>query len=238
MNQQKSEIILVLDRSGSMESIKTDMEGGLKSFIEKQKLDQGECLVSLYQFDTIYEKVFEAVNVKEVKDIVLTPRGGTALNDAIGLTINAVGNRLKNTLENDRPGLVVFVVITDGEENSSHEFSGDKVKEMVKHQTEKYQWQFVFLGANQDAVLAGGALGISTSNSMSYGANMRGVSNMYNSLSANISLSKSAVFTSGVVKDVSFDEADRVAAMGDDILSKGNPIGATPKTPSPVTTNP
>lgn len=228
MNQKKSEIILVLDRSGSMASIKTDMEGGLKSFIEKQRLDPGECLVSLFQFDTVYEPVFQTIPVKDVKDIVLVPRGGTALHDAVGNTINTVGNRLKNTLEADRPGLVVFVVITDGEENSSREFDGAKIKEMVKHQTDKYQWQFIFLGANQDAVLSGSSIGMKAGSSLSYAANSKGVAASLSTVSSYVTMSKMAVFDGNGVKDIAFDENDRTAAMGGNSNTTSVPPAANP----------
>lgn len=176
MKQGKSEIIIILDRSGSMSSIARDMEGGIKSYIDKQKLEPGECHVSLYQFDDKYDAVFEHAPIASVKDITLIPRGMTALLDAIGKTINSVGDRLAKTAESERPESVILVVITDGAENSSKEFTNDKIKELITRQTSQYNWRFIFLGANQDAVLAGVSMGFSANSSMTYSATQKGVS--------------------------------------------------------------
>lgn len=161
MNQDHTEIIIVLDRSGSMSRIKTDMEGGLNQFFEDQKKLPGKCTVTLAQFDDSYEVVYEGRDIKEVPEAKLVPRGNTALLDAVGRTISAVGERLAKMDEADRPGRVLFLIVTDGEENSSREYkSVDKIKQMIQHQTDKYSWCFVFLGANQDAFQSGGRIGI------------------------------------------------------------------------------
>lgn len=175
MKKGKSEIILILDRSGSMEDIKTDMEGGIKTYIEEQKKLSGECYVSLYQFDTDYDPVFEYTDIKYVKPISLIPRGGTALLDAIGKTINSVGERLAKTPENDRPEVVIISIITDGEENSSKEWNLVKIKELIKHQTDKYNWKFIFLGADQDAIQSGTSMGFARGSSMSFTKSSAGV---------------------------------------------------------------
>ena len=116
--------------------------------------------MTLVQFDTEYEFLHRGVPVQQVPPYRLVPRGMTALLDAVGRAINETGERLAKMDETDRPGLVVFVVMTDGEENSSKEFSKDQVKQMITHQQEKYGWHFTFLGANQDAFAEAGALGI------------------------------------------------------------------------------
>lgn len=223
MNKDKTEIIIVLDRSGSMSGIRTDMEGGLNTFLDEQKKQPGQCLVSLYKFDDKYEPVFEAKNISDVGNIALEPRGYTALHDAVGKTINSVGERLKNTPEADRPLLVIFVVITDGAENASREYK-DKIKEMVEHQQNKYAWKFVFLGANQDAVTAGASMGFVATNSMSYAPSAAGVSNTYGSLSNNVSLMRTASATKGVAANFQFSESDRIAAMSD---TKTTSVGST-----------
>jgi uncharacterized protein YegL len=207
MKKGKSEVIIVLDRSGSMSSIKTDMEGGFKTFLEKQKKEPGECLVSLYQFDNIYEAVFEAKPIGQVDEIVLVPRGWTALRDAIGKTINSVGERLAKTPEDERPEVIILVVITDGMENASKEFSAAQIKEMVTHQTEKYDWKFIFLGANQDAVLTGSEYGTSKGLSITYAANCAGVAGTFSALTSGVSCLRAC-------SSYSFSEQDRQASAG------------------------
>ena len=209
MKTNKTELIVVLDRSGSMETIRTDMEGALKTLVEKQATEPGECLFSLYQFDNEYEMVLEQVAIGNVSknSLVLEPRGGTALVDAIGKTINAIGNRLKNTDESERPETVIMTIITDGEENSSREFTAEKVKEMVKHQTDKYKWKFIFLGSNIDAVKTGSRYGFAATNSMSYYSSTKGVSN------ANIALAGAISCMRSTGEDYEFTDKERLASM-------------------------
>lgn len=211
MKTGKSEVIIVLDRSGSMESIKNDMEGGLKTFIEKQKLDPGECFVSLYQFDTEYETVFENKNIQDVESIKIFPRGSTALFDAIGKATNSVGERLSKTSDEDRPETVIFVAITDGQENSSKEFKSPQIKDMVSHQTDKYNWKYLFMGANQDAILNGQNIGVVHGSSLNYGTSSQAISGAFFALSSGISCMKS-VYTTGTY---SFSEYERKLAMGE-----------------------
>lgn len=170
------EIIVVLDRSGSMASIKEDMEGGFNTFIDEQRKLPGTATVTLAQFDDEYDIVYQARPLADVPKLQLIPRGWTALLDAVGRTIASVGERLEKTPEGDRPERVLFVVITDGEENRSKEFTNEKVREMVKHQTEKYSWQFVYIGANQDAFASAGAMGIAQA--VNYAASAAGVRGM------------------------------------------------------------
>ena len=209
MKQNKTELIVVLDRSGSMETIRTDMEGALKALVEKQAGEKGECLFSLYQFDNQYEPVLEQVHIGNVSksSLVLEPRGGTALVDAIGRTINSVGDRLKNTNESDRPETVIMTIITDGEENASHEYTSEKVKEMVKHQTDKYQWKFLFLGSNIDAVKTGSRYGFNVNNSMSYNSSAKGVANTSATLNNAVSYMRSCNL------DYQFTDEERDKAM-------------------------
>ncbi len=160
MNQDHTEIVIVLDRSGSMSSIKKDMEGGLDQFFEDQKKEPGKATVTLTQFDTEYEVVYAGKDLKDVPKAEVTPRGGTALFDAVGRTIHDVGARLAKLDEADRPGRVIFLIITDGNENSSKEFGSAQIVALVKEQTEKYNWCFVYLGANQDALAVAKGMGI------------------------------------------------------------------------------
>ena len=213
MKKNKTEVILILDRSGSMSSIKNDIEGGLKTFVEKQKNELGECSVSLFQFDAEYESVFENQDIKSVPNITVNPRGMTALFDAIGKTINSVGERLSKTLEDDRPELVIVNVITDGFENSSKEFTKDQIKKLIKHQTDKYNWKFIFLGANQDAVLSGTDYGFVAGSSLTYGTSSNAIKGTFDVLCSGISCMRSMVEkTAASGAFYSFSDEDRKIA--------------------------
>lgn len=161
MRQELSDITVILDRSGSMHVCQKEMEEGLNRYIDEQKKQPGEAVFTLVQFDTYYECIHRCIPIQNVPHCTLEPRGNTALLDAVGRTIYATGERLRNTLEEERPGLVVIVIITDGYENASQEFvSRDVIKRMIKHQQERYNWQFTFLGANQDAFAEAASIGI------------------------------------------------------------------------------
>jgi len=160
MRTDLTDITMVIDRSGSMDSIKTDAEGGINTFIESQKSEPGEALLTLVQFDTEYEFVHQGVPIGGVPKFKLVPRGSTALLDAVGRAINEAGTRLAAIDEAQRPGLVVFVIVTDGAENSSKEFTRERIRQMVELQQSVYKWQFTFLAANQDAFAEGASMGI------------------------------------------------------------------------------
>jgi len=162
MRNDLTEIVVVMDRSGSMASCRNDAVGGLNSFIETQKKLIGDANFTLIQFDGKYEIVLDSVPIQKVGKCDLVPRGSTALLDAIGVAINTTGERLAKMSEKDRPGLVVIVIITDGEENSSKEFTSAQIKQMIDTQTNVYKWQFTYLGANQDAFQVGNGIGIQT----------------------------------------------------------------------------
>ena len=160
MKSDLTDITLVVDRSGSMEQVREDAEGGVNSFIADQAKEPGEALLTLVQFDTEYEFLHKGVPVSQALEYKLVPRGMTALLDAIGRAINETGERLSSMDEQDRPGLVIFVVMTDGLENSSKEFSKVHIKEMIQRQQEQYNWHFTFLGADQDAFTEAGEMGM------------------------------------------------------------------------------
>lgn len=168
-NLKKRHVVVICDKSGSMYETKTDAEGGLKNFLEGlRSSDPGETRVSLFQFSNRCAAVYEDALLSDVPDYTLDPDGGTALLDAIGHTVAQVGYRFAQMPEEERPGIVVIVVITDGYENSSRDYRPEMIREMIEHQTKVYSWVFVFIGADQDAITTGGDLGVSRDTSLTY----------------------------------------------------------------------
>ena len=160
MNRNLTEIVIISDRSGSMQSIRTDAEGGINSILEKQRLEPGQCNITLVEFDDKYDMIYNGVDIKYANRYNLSPRGSTALFDAVGRTINHVGSRLSVTPEDQRPGLVIVCISTDGFENASREFSRQQVAQMIEHQTTKYNWQFQFMGCGEGVFKQGEDIGI------------------------------------------------------------------------------
>jgi uncharacterized protein YegL len=180
-----TEIVMVIDRSGSMASIKDDAIGGLNTFIEAQQKVKGEANLTAVLFDDEYILYHDAVDIKKVElfnEETYVPRSMTALLDAIGKTANDVGERLRKTNEKDRPEKVLFVILTDGFENASREFTKPQIVEMIDHQREKYNWEFAFLAANQDAIQEGGGYGISKGSCLTFTHNAAGTEHMAASL--------------------------------------------------------
>lgn len=161
-------IAALLDRSGSMETIKKDTEGGFNSFIEAQKKVPGAAQVTLAQFDTLYERVYSSISIHDVPKFTLKPRGGTALLDGIGRLVTEIGQELAALEEDKRPGKVIVVIMTDGEENSSHAYNVEKVRKLIKQQQDEWKWEFVFLGSNIDAIAVAGEIGIARGSSITY----------------------------------------------------------------------
>ena len=167
-NPDLTHIEFVLDRSGSMQSIKSDIEGGFDAFIADQRSHPGQCTVSLAQFDNEYETVFTAVDVGEVRSLDLQPRGATAMLDAIGRSVLALGERLVALPEAERPGTVVVAIMTDGMENASQEFTHAAIKDLITRQEQAYNWQFFYMGADQDAIEVGASIGVRPDRSLTY----------------------------------------------------------------------
>ena len=209
MKDNLTDITFVLDRSGSMSVVRDDTIGGFNTFLNEQKNAQGEAQLTLIQFDDHYDIVYTAQNVKVVAELDATtfvPRGWTALLDAIGRTINDTGARIGAMQEADRPSKVIFVILTDGAENASKEFTREKINEMIKHQTETYNWDFVFLGANQDAISVGSGLGISAGNSMTYAANAQGTNDAFMSVASSMVSYRTGDMSK---KSMFFEDSDR-----------------------------
>ena len=188
MNNNLTEIIFILDRSGSMGGLENDTIGGFNGFVKKQA-EIGQTTLTTVLFDDRYEILHNGVNAN---DVFLTEneyftRGSTALLDAIGKTINNVGERLNETPENSRPGKVIFVITTDGLENASKTYSYDRIKKMITHQTEKYNWEFIFMGANIDSAAEGKRLGINSDSTFNFTADEMGVDLMYCCISSECS---------------------------------------------------
>lgn len=177
MKPALAEIVCIVDRSGSMQSIATDAVGGFNAFLEGQQAHPGSARLTLALFDHEYLVVHNAVDLKEVPPLstkTYVPRGSTALYDAVGRTVDEIGRRLAATPEPERPEKVIVAILTDGMENSSHEYTQQRVFDMIEHQRSKYGWEFVFLAANQDAFAAAAALAISAADAAGYSASPSG----------------------------------------------------------------
>ncbi len=170
MRKDLTDITLIVDRSGSMITRREDAEGGINAFIKDQTEADGEAVLTLIQFDSDYECVHNGVKIEDVPPYLLRPRGCTALYDALGKAINQTGERLSKLSESERPGNVVVVVVTDGQENASKEFSQEKVRELTGHQQEKYNWHFTYLGADASTFASSRSLGISAASTIQYDA--------------------------------------------------------------------
>ena len=197
MKENLTELVFILDRSGSMVGLETDTIGGFNSMIEKQKEEPGDAYVTTVLFDHEYKLLHDHVDLKDIKPMTreeYSARGSTALLDAIGKTIDDVGVRLNDTPEEERPSKVIFVITTDGYENASRVYSKSKVKEMIEHQQSKYSWVFMFLGANMDAVGEAAGLGINTDFARTYTANKYGTESIYTAMASSLSLARDASF--------------------------------------------
>jgi hypothetical protein len=186
----KADITLVLDRSGSMSSCKAATIDGFNEFIDAQLAVPGEAVVSLAQFDDQYDSLYEAKKLSDegvkLTEDTFIPRGSTRLLDAIGKTIVRTGERIKAIPEGDRPDKVIFVIITDGHENASVEYNHKKIFEMIRLQEETYSWEFVFIGADQDAIDTGSKLGVRGANCMDYAGTEEGTRGMYDKVSCSV----------------------------------------------------
>jgi hypothetical protein len=161
-------IAVLVDRSGSMESMHDEMTKAIRIFLREQANQRGKAQVSLSQFDNYYDDVYSLVEISEVPDYILKPRSSTALLDAMGKFITDTGKELDTREENDKPGKVLICVVTDGYENSSKEWTHAMVKHLVEQQQNDYQWEFVFLGANIDAVQVAQGLGMRANSAMTF----------------------------------------------------------------------
>lgn len=189
MKDNYTDITIILDRSGSMQSVAADTIGGFNKFLDDQKATPGEATITLNQFDTVYERIIDAKPIASASHLTpqtFVPRGMTALHDAIGRSIEDTGKRLAAMPEDQRPSKVVCVIITDGAENASRQFNQEKIDSMITEQRDKWKWEFVFLGANQDAIATATKLGIGAQNAMTYAHNPVGTVKSFAAVSSNL----------------------------------------------------
>ncbi len=184
-----TELVFILDRSGSMSGLEKDTIGGFNAMIEKQKKQEGECFVSTVLFDNVSEVLHDRVRLSEIRPMTdddYTVRGCTALLDAIGGAIHHIGNIHKYARPEDVPEHTMFIITTDGMENASRRYSSEKVKEMIKRQEEKYGWEFLFVAANIDAVETAENIGIRREHAANYDASPMGTERLYSVMSETV----------------------------------------------------
>jgi hypothetical protein len=198
-------LILIVDRSGSMQSCKEATEEGINGFFATQAGEPGRATASLFEFDTDHDTVFEHVALADAPAYTLVPRGGTALLDAVGFAFAREGEWLASLPEDERPGAVVAVIATDGDENSSREYTADQIRETIREQRETYGWEVLFIGANMDAVKTAAAYGIPVASAMTY--NTTSTAGTYASVSNMVSRGASGL-------GYSFTEQERATATG------------------------
>ena len=186
MKKNLTEIVFILDRSGSMAGLEDDTIGGFNAMIEKQKREEGEALVSTVLFDNESEVIHDRVDIQRIEPMTRKEyyvRGCTALLDAVGGAIHHIGNVHKYAREEDRPEKTLLVITTDGMENASRKYSYDRLKAMIKRQKEKYGWEFLFLGANIDAAKEAARFGINADRAANYHADHMGTGLVYETVS-------------------------------------------------------
>lgn len=193
MKKGLTQMVFVLDMSGSMSPLREDTIGGYNSMIADQKKEAGDAIVTTVLFDNRYIMLHDGVNIQDVKEMTekeYLPLGSTAMLDAVGRTINHVGQKLASMPEEERPEKVIFTIVTDGAENSSKEFNWETVRNMIKHQREKYSWVFTFLGANIDVDRVSDNLGIDKMLSKRYTASKIGTQKVFNATSKTMSFAR------------------------------------------------
>lgn len=200
MKKDYCHVVVVLDRSGSMSSMKSDVIGGFNNLLKEQLKTEGTATMTLVQFDDIYEVLSDFAELKDVAELnnqTFQPRGSTALLDAMGKTLNDVRTRIRSMDEKEKPSKALFVFITDGQENASKNYKRSQIFEMIndlrdKENNDGLEWEFIFIGANQDAIAEGNSYGIRANASLTYAASGDGAKRAFGSLSKTISFYRSA----------------------------------------------
>ena len=185
MKTNRTELVFILDRSGSMSGLESDTIGGFNSMLEKQKKEAGDAVVTTVLFDNTYRLLhdrFDIHNVKPITESEYYVGGSTALLDAVGKTIYKTVNVQRHAGPGEQADKVMFVIITDGMENASREFTYAQIRSMIEHEKDKYGWEFIFLGANIDAESVAGRYGINPNRAVNYYTDAQGVKNTYESI--------------------------------------------------------
>jgi uncharacterized protein YegL len=209
-------IAIIVDESGSMSNVTSDTIGGINTFLAEQKKTPGEATLTLVKFNDTHTTVLDYVDLQTVKELTTEdyrPSGNTALYDAIGVAATTLGKRFSDMPEDQRPSSVVVAILTDGQENSSRQFQQHQVAALIKQQTEVYSWSFLFLAANQDAVLAAGKLNINAGSSMTYASSKVGTRSAFTSMSNSVARGRQlrASGNSAGSDTYQFTDADRQA---------------------------
>lgn len=216
MGKGLTELVFILDRSGSMSGLEADTIGGFNSLIAKQKKEEGTALISTVLFDDHAEVLYDRISLDRIEpmnDRQYYVRGCTALLDALGGAIHHIGNVHKYAREEDRPEKTIFIITTDGMENSSHRYTYDKVKKMVERQRDKYGWEFLFLGANIDAIEVAGRFGVQANRAVNYECDSEGTQLNYEVLSKAVSRVRTcAAPTAAMAFDECGDWAEEIRA--------------------------
>jgi len=205
MKKGLTELVFILDKSGSMGGLESDTIGGFNAMLARQQAVEGECLVTTVLFDNRYELLHDRIDLRAVSpmtDKEYQVGGSTALLDAVGRTVNKIGSAQKNTAEDYRAEKVMFVIITDGEENASREFSAEKVKALIEQRKSKDGWEFIFLGANIDAVETAGRFGVAPDRAFDYLADSEGTQLNFKIMTKAVT----AFRKKGIVEAACFDE--------------------------------
>ena len=190
MKNNLTELVFILDRSGSMAGLESDTVGGFNAMIEKQRGEAGKCIVSTVLFDDVSEVLYDRVPLEKVRPMTdrdYTVRGCTALIDALGGAIHHIGNVHKYARREDVPENTMFIITTDGMENASRRYDSETVKKMIRRQKEKYGWEFLFIGANIDAVETARRYGIDKNRAVNYNADKEGTRVLYKTVAKAVS---------------------------------------------------
>ncbi len=205
MKKGLTELVLILDRSGSMTGLESDTIGGYNAMLKKQQAVDGECRITTLLFDNTFELLHDRIDIKAVSEMTdkeYQVGGTTALIDAIGMSLHKIDNAQKHTAEEYRAEKVIFVIITDGEENSSREYSAAQVKDMINKRKTNDGWEFIFLGANIDAVGTAGAFGIGADRAVDYIADSEGTALNFAIMSKTVANFREQ----GVIEEAAFNE--------------------------------
>lgn len=208
MKKNLTELVFILDKSGSMAGLERDTIGGFNAMLDKQKAQAGECRITTVLFDNRYELLHDRTEIRAVRPITAREYrvgGSTALLDALGKTIHKIATAQKNTSEPFRAKRVMFVIITDGEENASREYAAKEVKEAIRRQKSRYGWEFIFLGANIDAVETAGRFGIDAGRAANYVPDSQGTALNFRAMSETVSAFRAC----GAVPDACLDAVRR-----------------------------